>query len=316
MMLEVRVSCTRPVADDIRMLDFVPTLGGALPAFSAGAHIDVYLPGGLVRQYSLCNGPNDQTAYRIGVLLEPNSRGGSKAIHALQEGARLQIDAPRNLFELNPQAGYSVLLAGGIGITPLLSMAAHLAATGRPFEFHYFVRSRSRAAFLEQLESAGMAPHFQLHADDEQLGFNCSAALKRTYADDTHVYVCGPAGFIDAMLSSATAAGYEPRQLHREYFAPVDDLKTESQPFSLELARSGRTIVVGAAETTAKALARCGVNVPLSCEQGVCGTCLTKVLAGTPLHRDVFLSDAERERNDCFTPCCSRSRTPILVVDL
>jgi vanillate O-demethylase ferredoxin subunit len=315
-MIEVKVSCARLVADGIRMLEFVPTSPGALPNFSAGAHIDVHLPGGLVRQYSLCNGPNDRTAYRIGVLLESGSRGGSKAVHALQEGARVQISAPRNLFELDPQAGYSVLLAGGVGITPLLSMASHLVAANRPFELHYFVRSRSRAAFLEQLESVDTAPHFQLHADDEQQGFDCAAALKRALADDAHVYVCGPAGFIDAMLSSASSAGYEPRQLHREYFAPVDDGKAESQPFSLELARSGRTIVVGATETTAKALARAGVNVPLSCEQGVCGTCLTKVLAGKPLHRDVFLSDAERERNDCFTPCCSRSITPILVVDL
>jgi vanillate O-demethylase ferredoxin subunit len=298
------------------MLELISSSGDPLPAFSAGAHIDIHLPGGIVRQYSLCNGPAEQTAYRIGVLLEPKSRGGSKAVHALREGAQIQVGMPRNLFELNPHAGHSVLLAGGIGITPLLSMAAHLEAAERSFELHYFVRNRSRAAFMEQLESDRIAPHFQLHTDGEQPEFDCSAALKRAYADDTHVYVCGPAGFIDATLSKATAAGFEPAQLHREYFSAEDNVKTESQPFSLELARSGRVITVGATESAAGALARSGVNVPLSCEQGVCGTCVTKVLGGTPMHRDVFLSDAEHERNDCFTPCCSRSRTSVLVVDL
>ncbi|WP_408406588.1 PDR/VanB family oxidoreductase [Paraburkholderia sediminicola] len=298
------------------MLELVCPSGQALPAFAPGAHIDLHLPGGLVRQYSLCNSPLDRTVYRIGVLLETCSRGGSTAVHALSDGTLVSVSEPRNQFALDSSASHSVLLAGGIGITPLLCMAEHLSATRRSFELHYFVRTRSRAAFLDRLEAPDLKQNVALHSDDQHDDFDVGTALRLATATNAHAYVCGPNGFIEAMLTSAVEAGFTQPQLHREYFTPVATRGDEFKEFCVELARSGRSIRVSANETVVSALANAGVEIPVSCEQGVCGTCITKVLCGMPLHRDTVLTDAEHARNDQFTPCCSRSKSSVLVLDL
>jgi ferredoxin-NADP reductase len=289
-----------------------------LPAFTAGAHVDLHLPGGLVRPYSLCSDPADTRAYQLGVLKDPASRGGSVAVHqSLQEGTRLHISAPRNHFPLSADAPYSVLVGGGIGITPMLAMAWTLHHQGAAFELHYCLRSRSQAAFLDALAKAPWAARVHLHVDDEGDAQRLAVQpLLRAAPAGRHLYVCGPAGFMDWVMAEAASAGLTPAQIHREYFsAPVADT-AGNQAFELVARRSGKTVQVAADETPLAALARIGIKVQVSCEQGVCGTCACTVLEGEPDHRDAYLTDDERADNDQVLVCCSRSRSPRLVLDL
>ncbi|RKP44216.1 PDR/VanB family oxidoreductase [Pararobbsia silviterrae] len=316
-LIEVRVARKSLVATDIAALELVPVDGAALPAFTAGAHIDVHLPGGLVRQYSLCNDPKETHRYVIGVLKEPASRGGSVAVHALGEGDRLTIAEPRNHFALVQGADVSLLLAGGIGITPLLGMAEQLAADAQRFELHYCVREPARAAFRERIEDGPLAAHARLYFDSAPAEARADLrAIIGTPETARHLYVCGPAGFIDAVLSTARALGWAESHLHKEYFAAATPPALDGGAFRVKLASTGQIVEVGAHQTVVESLAAAGVVVPTSCEQGVCGTCLTRVIAGRPDHRDMYLTDEEREANDQFLPCCSRACTPELVIDL
>ena len=294
--------------------------GRPLPAFSAGAHVDLHLPGGLVRPYSLCGDPADTRAYRLGVLKDPASRGGSVAVHQhlLSEGTRLAISAPRNHFPLDESAAHSVLVGGGIGITPMLAMAARLHATGASFELHYCVRKRSQAAFLDELAAAPWAAQVTVHADDEgDTAKLTPQALLRAAPAGTHLYVCGPNGFMDWVLAEAEAAGLGAAQRHREYFsAPTATPQAGDQPVEIVAQRSGKTVVAAADESLLSALQRVGIKVQVSCEQGVCGTCACTVLDGTPDHRDAYLTDEERDANDQVLVCCSRAHTDRLVLDV
>jgi len=292
--------------------------GRPLPAFSAGSHIDVRIGGGLTRQYSLCNDSQETHRYRIGVLKEASSRGGSRSMHEdVQVGSVLEISTPKNHFALVHEARRSLLLAGGIGVTPILCMAQRLATTGASFEMHYCARSRERAAFLRQLEEAAFRTKLHFHFDDGDTSQKLDlAALLATPEAGTHLYVCGPKGFMDAVLKTARGAGWPEAALHYEFFA-AEVVGSESDgSFEVILASSGRIIGVARDETVVRALAAAGVEVPVSCEQGVCGTCLTRVIDGTPDHRDMYLTPDEQARNDQFTPCCSRARSPRLVLDL
>ena len=293
--------------------------GRALPAFTAGAHIDLHLPGGLVRQYSLCGDPADTRRYRLGVLKDPASRGGSQAVHQhlLRDGQAVSISAPRNHFPLIEGAPHSVLMGGGIGVTPMLAMAARLHALGAPFELHYSARSRAQAAFLDELASAPWAARVQLHFDDEPATALQPQALLKAAPAGTHVYVCGPNGYMDWVLAEAEAAGLPSGQRHREYFsAPTAAPTAGDQPVEIVAQRSGKTVVAAANETLRSALERVGIKVQVSCEQGVCGTCACTVLEGTPEHRDAYLTDEEKADNDQILVCCSRSRSARLVLDL
>jgi vanillate O-demethylase ferredoxin subunit len=305
-------------AEGICSFELAARPGHVLPRFAAGAHIDVQAAPGVVRQYSLCNDPAEDHRWRIAVLREPASRGGSSGMHErVQVGDSVRVSAPRNLFGLVPDAGRSLLMAGGIGVTPLLAMARALHRGGQPFEMHYCARSASRMAFRRELESAPFASQVQFHADDGDAAqkFDAEAVL-RDAAPDTHLYVCGPNGFMAHVLDMGRRLGWPEQRLHREYFAagPVDT--SADGAFDIRLARSGRQFHVVADKTVLEVLLAEGVDVPSSCESGVCGTCLTRVLAGTPDHRDSFQTDEERLANDHFTPCCSRSLTPLLVLDL
>ena len=316
--LSVRVARKRPLALDICGLELVAADGGALPAFSAGAHIDVHLPGGLVRPYSLCNAPEGATHYEIGVLRDANSRGGSVAVHeGVHEGDVLTVSAPKNHFALVAGAAHHLLLGGGIGITPLLSMAEHLSAQGASFELHHCTRSRERTAFMDRTAAAPYAERVQHHFDDGAPAqwLDIPTVLQQATAG-THLYVCGPQGFMDAVLGQARAQGWPEDRLHYEFFsaAPVDTHGDGS--FELEIASSGRVIVVQAEQTALQALQDAGLEIPMSCEQGVCGTCLTGVKSGTPEHRDHYLTPEEQAANDQFLPCCSRARSARLVLDL
>ena len=316
--MQVRVVRKTHETIDICSLELVHPAGGALPSFSAGAHIDVHAPGGLVRQYSLCNDPAESHRYLIGTLKDPKSRGGSRAIHdQVQVGDLLQIGLPRNNFALVADAQYVILLAGGIGITPLLCMATQLAREGRSFEFHYCARSRDRAAFYEQIRVAPYAARVQFHFDDgepDQM-LKLEKVLAQS-AEGTHLYACGPAGFLNHVRGNAQQSGCPESCVHFESFGAVAMERTGDISFEVKIASTGATYRIPANTSVVTALAAHGVNIAVSCEQGICGTCLTRILDGEPDHRDAYLTDEERARNDSFLPCCSRARSALLTLDL
>jgi len=315
---QVRIVRKSVEAANICTFELADPDGAALPSFSAGAHIDVQVRDGLVRQYSLCNDPRETHRYLIGVLRTNDSRGGSRAMHEeVDEGDLIRIGEPRNHFPLAHGAERSLLLAAGIGITPILCMAERLANTGADFRLHYWARSREHAAFLGRIERSAFADRAQFH-------FSQGVPERRTNLDDvlarpdagTHLYVCGPTRFMDAALLAANRAGWKEQNLHREYFS-ADLLRSANDTdFVVKLASSGKSYSVGKNASVLEVLAANGIVLPRSCEQGVCGTCLTGVIAGEPDHRDRILTAEERARNDRFTPCCSRARSATLVLDL
>lgn len=317
-MLEVRVTRKSIEAEGICSFELAAEDGGVLPAFSAGSHIDVHIPGAIVRQYSLFNSPAEKDRYLIGVLLDQASRGGSKAMHEqVHEGTRLTISEPRNLFPLAHEARRSLLFAGGIGITPILCMATRLAQIGQTFELHYCGRSAERTAFVQSIQASPIADRVHFHFDEGDAAQKLDApALLAGFAEGDHLYVCGPAGFMEFVLSSARSAGWAEENLHREYFAAAPTVKADDGSFEVQLASSGQCLHIPANRSVAEVLNEAGIDIPLSCEQGICGTCLTRVLEGTPDHRDMFLTTAEQARNDQFTPCCSRSKSSRLVLDI
>lgn len=300
---------------DITVIDLVAVDGSELPSFEAGAHIDVHLEEGLTRQYSLSNSPEENHRYRLGVLLDPDSRGGSRAVHErLHEDAEVTVSAPRNHFPLNYSAEHSLLVGGGIGITPMIAMAHALKAAGRSFELHYCCRSRDKGAFLDELEGV-LGEALVLHFDDQgprqRLDIN---ALLAAQGDDSHLYVCGPSGFMDWVIGTAVEAGWPSERVHFEYFnAEVD---TSGGAFEVEAAASGVTVWVEEGVSIAQALKAAGIEVDVSCEEGVCGTCICDVLEGIPDHRDHFLNDEEKTDNDQMAVCCSRAKSGRLVLEL
>jgi len=318
---EVRVTGKVNEADGICSYELVTLDGAPLPPFEAGAHIDVHVSApsssSLVRQYSLCNPPGETHRYQIGVLRDANSRGGSQAMHDhIDTGSVLHISAPKNHFPL-VDAARTLLFAGGIGVTPILAMAETLAARGAAFELHYSVRSPERAAFRERIAASRFADRVHFHYDSGDAAQKLDlAALLAAPAPDTHLYVCGPQGYIEHVLGSAKAMGWPQAQLHVEYFGAAAIDTDGDQPFEVKLASSGKIVMVPAGTTVIKALQEQGVEIPYSCEEGVCGTCLTRVLEGVPDHRDMYLTEEEQAANDQFMPCCSRSKTPVLVLDL
>ncbi|MGF6904891.1 vanillate O-demethylase ferredoxin subunit [Paraburkholderia sp. GAS348] len=320
-LLQVKVASKIWLADDIGGYELSPLSDGGLPAFEAGSHIDLHVPLGPMRQYSLYDLPGENPCYRIGVLRAPQSRGGSvKLLDDVQVGDTLTISAPRNHFALHSgQEDRSILFAGGIGITPILCMAQQLARERRPFEMHYCGRTLSRMAFVDRLQQAQFGDESQVHVhvDDGTPGQQLDASSSiGSPSPDKHLYVCGPTGFMDHILQTARELGWDEGHLHREYFAAAPIDYSDDERFEIEIGSSGRIIEVHADQSAAHALLDAGFNLPLSCEQGVCGTCITKVLDGVPDHRDLYLTDEERASNDSFMPCCSRAKTSRLVLDL
>lgn len=316
--ITVRVARKQQEALDIATFELVAEDGGALPAFSAGSHVDVHLPGGITRQYSLCNAPGESHRYQIGVLRDPASRGGSHAMHdQVLEGQLLKIGAPANHFPLAHDAKRHLLLAGGIGVTPILCMAERLANSGADFEMHYCTRSPERTAFRQRIAASSFAPKVHFHFDDGDAGQKLDIpALLRAPAEGLHLYVCGPKGFMDFVLGTARAQGWPESQLHYEFFAGVAAPSGSDAGFEVQIASSGQIVIVPPDKTVVQALAEAGVEVQMSCEQGVCGTCLTRVIEGIPDHKDLYLTPEEQAANDQFTPCCSRSKSARLVLDL
>lgn len=315
--LSVRINKKQDEAQDIASFELVAAGGSDLPPFAPGAHIDVYVAG-LVRQYSLCNGPEDAGRYVIAVKKEIDSRGGSRAMHEeLHEGDLINIGAPRNNFHLDQSARHTLLLAGGIGVTPILSMARHLLAAGASFELHYFTRSIAHTAFHSLLSGPEFKGKVNFHyaLEPERLGATLHRLLWKR-PEGGQLYLCGPRPFMDLVETSA-AAGWSPESVHLEYFAAdPQSLAGAQEAFQVRLARSGGTYDIPAGKTIVQALAEQGVTIDTSCEQGVCGTCLTGVLEGIPDHRDAFLTEDEQRACDKIMPCVSRAKTPLLVLDL
>lgn len=317
-MLQVRVTKKQNEAEGIHSYELTAADGSPLPRFSAGAHIDVHIGNGLVRQYSICNAPQERHRYQIAVLKDPNSRGGSLAMHAqVTEGQLLDISEPRNLFPIAEEGKRHLLFAGGIGITPILAMAHELWQRGTDFELHYCFRSRQSAAFVEQLLDSPFAHKVWLHDDsgsaEQKLD---AAALLSAPEPGTHLYVCGPGGFIAHIIETAQACDWPEQRVHREFFAPSAREHETDRPFEIELASTGQVFHIPAGRSAFEVLDEAGIAIESSCEQGVCGSCITRVLQGIPEHRDQFMTSAEQARNDQFTPCCSRALSPRLVLDL
>lgn len=315
--LSVKVVNKTLEAEDIVSLELASADGKTLPSFSAGAHIDVHVPGGITRQYSLLNDSSEQHRYIIGVLKDPQSRGGSVAIHdKVNVGDVLQISTPKNHFEL-VHGKRTLLFAGGIGITPLLCMARRLSNTNSPFEMHYCTRSPERTAFQADIKASPFADkvHFHYDSGDDAQKLNLPQLLA-TPEDGTHIYVCGPTGFIDYVINTAKSQGWPSAQIHLEYFGAAEVDTSGDTSFEVKVASTGQTFTVPADKSITQVLDENDVFVPVSCEEGVCGTCLVRVLEGTPDHRDLYLTDDEHAANDQMTPCCSRAKSPLLVLDI
>ncbi len=308
-------------AADVVGLELVPTDGRPLDSFTPGAHVEFRLrrAGGppLLRHYSLCNAPHEQDAYVVGVKREPQSRGGSQWLHEqAQVGDSVELGTPRNHFPLSETAGSHLLLAAGIGVTPLLAMMQALEARQVPHELHYFVRSMEHVAFAERMLAGRTTGRIRIHAGLD--GADTRLRLERLLLappDDMHAYACGPGVFMDAVAAIGQRA-WGPRRLHFEHFqgntlaAAVSDTG-----FEVELKRQGRVIAVPTGQTVVQAMQAANCPIDVSCEQGVCGTCLTTVLDGEPDHRDSYLTDEERSAGRQFLPCVSRARSPRLVLD-
>ena len=316
--IDVRVSRICTETDDVRTLEFEAVRGERLPLYAPGSHIDVYLPSGLVRQYSLCDRNGDGTRYTIAVKLEPESRGGSAYLHEqVHEGDVLRLGTPRNNFRLHQSADHHVLMAAGIGITPILSMAYQLAAEGLSFEIHYFTRSHSQTPFrtaLSEPDFHGKVDFYHgLAPDAVQLKLR---GILQKRQKGAHLYLCGPRPFMVAIQTIAHGE-WPAETVHLENFsAPKRPSEMPGESFRVRLARSGGEYIVPARESIAATLVRNGVNVSLSCELGICGSCLTRVLEGQPEHHDSYLSDAEKQAGDKMMICVSRASTEALVLDL
>ncbi|MCX2525364.1 PDR/VanB family oxidoreductase [Larsenimonas rhizosphaerae] len=292
--------------------------GAPLPPFTAGAHLDIHIHDAEVdlwRQYSLCSDPAETGFYEIGVLRDPNSRGGSETLHRIvRTGGTLEVEGPRNHFPLNEAAPQSLLFGGGIGVTPMIAMARRLRTLGQDFTLHYCTRSQDATAFRDAVADAGLADAVVYHHDDDPATrLDLDAVLAEACAG-ANIYVCGPQGFMDWVIGRAGACGIDDDRIHKEFFSA--DVDVSGEAFEVVAERSGLTVSVGAEDTIARALARAGIAVEVKCEEGVCGTCVTDVLDGEIDHRDHFLTDEEREDGDQMCVCCSRAKGNRLVLDI
>lgn len=296
----------RPASDDV-----------SFPVFEAGAHIDLHLGNGLTRSYSLLNPVTDRQRYVVAVLNDRNSRGGSRYVHEqLRVGSTLSISAPRNNFRLEEAAERSVLVAGGIGVTPMLCMLRRLVQLGRPVDFIYCARSRQEAAFIDEVDRLAKQGGAQLryHFDVEQGKAPNLDRLLGGYAEGTHFYCCGPAPMLDSFEKACAEEGYE--HVHVERFSAVPAEGGRQEGYVVELRRTGKVVEVAAGVSLLDALLTAGLRPEYSCKEGVCGACETRVLSGDVEHRDSILTKQERTANRSMMICVSGCRKGPLVLDL
>lgn len=285
-----------------------------LPAWKPGAHVDLALPSGRQRQYSLCGDPTDLGRYTVAVLREGGGRGGSKELHEIAaNGVELTIAGPRNNFEFVESPAY-LFIAGGIGITPMLPMIREAHARGADWRLVYGGRSRSSMSFLHELASYP-SDRVSIVAEIE-VGFPDLETEVKTIVPGTHIYCCGPAPMLTAIEAACDRAGVSDLHLERFNGEGLDPIDSTGDSFVVEMARSGHQITVGEDQTILAAVQAFLPNPSFSCEEGYCGTCETAVLEGIPDHRDTFLTEDERADNDTIMICVSRSKTCRLKLDL
>jgi tetrachlorobenzoquinone reductase len=304
-------------AENLGIFEFGAANGTPLQSFSPGAHIDLHLANGLVRSYSLINSPCDRDRYVIAVKKELGGRGGSRHIHEqLQVGDQIDISPPRNNFQLREDAPRSILIAGGIGVTPLACMSRRLEEIGQPWELHYAARERCSAGFVPQLAAFGRKVHFYFPTEfcPEPPATRIDIdEIVRTAPRDAHIYCCGPHAMLTAF--AAATADYPNGQAHVEFFSNPDAIDTNGS-FEVVLARSHKTLKIPAGKTILDVLLESGVDAPYSCLEGVCSSCETRVISGVPDHRDLILTSEERGVGDRVMICCSRAKSRRLVLDL
>ena len=315
--LDVRIHSINHETDQISSFELVDPGGAPLPPFIAGAHINIYIDKNTIRQYSLCNDPRERYRYLIAVLREVHGRGGSSFMHGqLRQGDMLRISAPCNHFPLATDAGRHLLIAGGIGITPMMAMVAELERRGERYMLHYCARSREHTAFRDRLAPLAAEHRVVFHHDggNPERGLDI-ALLLQNREQGTHLYYCGPAGLMKAV---AAAAAHWPRQaVHYEFFESPDEERVERLPnreFRVRLALSDESYSVPPDKTIVDVLLENGLHVDTSCKEGYCGTCMTRYLEGEPEHRDIILDEKDRETYVLI--CCARSKTDELVLDL
>jgi ferredoxin-NADP reductase len=311
-LIDVRLTAIRYAARDTNLYEFTRLDGKPFPAYEPGAHIDVHLPNGIIRQYSLIEADPDPARYTIGVKRDPASRGGSRYVHdELRVGKSFQISAPRNNFSLVENASHVILFAGGIGITPIWCMVQRLAKLGRSWKLYYACRSRSDMAFLQALEAMTSS---QFHFDDESEGkFLDVAAIIAATPKDAHLYCCGPTPMLKAF--EAATANWPRDHIHIEYFTPKQEA-AKTGGFVVELARSRQEFVIPEGKSILQVLLDAGVDVDYSCELGICGACEQRVVSGTPEHRDAILTEEEQASNTKVMICCAGCKSERLVLDL
>jgi vanillate O-demethylase ferredoxin subunit len=315
--IEIRVHATRFEANGVLSFDLRPPDGTELPAFTAGSHIDLHLPNGLIRNYSLVNSQDERHRYVIAVSLDRNSRGGSRYLFETQlVGQNLTISAPRNNFALVEDANTVVLIAGGIGITPLYCMTQRLEALGRNWTLYYGARDRASCAFRRELQALETARpgrvHFNFDVEDGHM-LDVARVVAEAPAD-AHLYGCGPLPMLE--IYKAAAAGHDPDTVHLEYFSAPEPPPATNEAFTVELKSSGQTFEIAPGQSILDVLLDAGIAAPFSCGAGECGSCVVQVYEGEPEHRDCVLSDRERASNKLMMICVSGSKTKKLVIDL
>jgi len=317
-LLELRVKQIRMEAEGINSYELVSPNGAPLPPFTAGSHIDVYAGPSVIRQYSLCNAPSETYRYVIAVLKDPNGRGGSVVVHeSLRAGDIVRVSLPRNNFELRPLNRKVVLLAGGIGVTPMKSMAHQLEAEGIAYEMYYCSKGPEYAAFQAELEALGKFGNIKFHFDggDPQNSLDIASILKNP-GSECDLYYCGPGGFMEACR---VASGHWPSgSVHFEHFKPpaklTDSAATVAGGFVAEIASTGEKLDVAPGQSLAEVLIDAGYPVETSCQSGLCGTCKTRYLSGEVDHQDFILDDGEK--HEYLTTCVSRALSETLLLDL
>jgi vanillate O-demethylase ferredoxin subunit len=313
--LTVLVADVRAEAKDVITLELRAIAGGELPAFTPGAHLDVHLPNGLVRNYSLTNDWRERNRYVVGVGRAADSRGGSSYIHSsIRAGAQLKISAPRNNFALDEKSASFLFIAGGIGVTPIMSMVRWCIANGKPWRLIYAARSRQRTAFYEELCALG-ADRVHFHFDDEAGQVLDVARAISGWNEGESIYCCGPTPLMEGV--KALTENLPSGTVRFEWFTvPESDEAQESNSFTVRLERSNVAFEVPEQKSILEVLEEHGFELPFSCREGLCGTCVTNVCSGEPDHRDYVLSDEERASGKMMTICCSRSKSPVLTLDL
>jgi ferredoxin-NADP reductase len=315
-MIALKVAAIKRVTPAVVEVELRDALGSDLPPFSAGAHIAVHLPNDIVRSYSLTNDQRERDRYIIAVGRDSNSRGGSSFIHdVLEPSHQVKAEPPRNNFPFAEKAKHNVFFAGGIGITPYLSMIRRARELDCSWELYYSARSRSNGAFLNELEQLQQeGSRLVTHFDDEMNGqFIDLGKIVEQSDQDSDFYCCGPAPML-AAFKEATK-GCPPERVHFELFSNLNEADTTGG-FTVHLSRQNRSVFVAPGQTILTALLEAGIDAPASCREGVCGTCEVRVLEGKPFHRDSVLSEAERESNETMMICCSGSLTPDLTIDM